>query len=135
MAGICSPWTHLICTPTPNLHPSPTHPHATDILSQIHTGASTTYPPNQSLVSAVTGPPNDTTLRARLCTSSVTHSFIYSIFIFKGHGITGPVRTNLNTSLAGLDLRCFYSSLCRQYEALSVNLLINQLLLLSVPES
>jgi hypothetical protein len=51
---------------------------------------------------------------ARLRTSSITHSFIYSIFIFKGHGITDPVRTNLDTSLARLDLRRFHSSLCRQ---------------------
>jgi hypothetical protein len=49
---------------------------------------------------------------ARLRTSSITHSFIYYIFIFKGHGITDPARTNLDTSLARRDLRRFYSSLC-----------------------
>jgi hypothetical protein len=52
---------------------------------------------------------------AHLRTSSNTHSFIiYYIFIFKGSGITDPARTNLETSLARLDLRRFYSSLSRQ---------------------
>jgi hypothetical protein len=67
----------------------------------------------QSLVSAVTGQPADTTL----CTSPhvfVTPSFIYYTFIFKGHGITNPARTNLDTSLVRLDLGRFYSSLCKQ---------------------
>jgi hypothetical protein len=51
---------------------------------------------------------------ARLRTSSIKHSFIYYIFIFKGSGITDPARTNLDTSLAHRDLMRFYSSLCRQ---------------------
>jgi hypothetical protein len=34
---------------------------------------------------------------ARLRMSSITHSFIYYIFIFKGSGITNPARTNLDT--------------------------------------
>ena len=56
-----------------------------------------------------------------------TQFYIYSIYIIKGYGITDPARTNLDTPLARLDLRRFYSSLCRQWEALSVNLLINEL--------
>jgi hypothetical protein len=65
---------HVICTSTPNLHPRPTYPHATDILSQIHTRASTNYPPMQSLVSTVTEQPDDTTL----CTSP--HVFHHTQF-------------------------------------------------------
>jgi hypothetical protein len=58
---------------------------------------------------------------ARLHTSSITHSFIYYIFIFKGSGITDPARTKLDTSLAvvilGASIQVFAGS--RKHVALT----------------
>jgi hypothetical protein len=59
-------------------------------------------------VSTVTGQPADTPLCKSPRTPSISHNFIRYIFTFKGHGITDPARTNLDTPLASLDLRRFY---------------------------